>query len=53
MKIKVRTFPNDDIDNIEAKINELLGKPESAGYSLAAVSPAPDGTNLLLIFQKP
>ena len=53
MSVKVRTFANDQIDKLETKLNEILAKPESAGYELVAVCPAPDGDHLLLIFQKP
>ena len=53
MTIKLRTFANDQVDQLEVKLNEILAKPESAGYQLVAVCPAPDGANLLLIFQKP
>lgn len=53
MTIKVRTYPNDQVDQLESKLNEILAKPDSAGFSLAATLPAPDGENILLIFQKP
>jgi hypothetical protein len=53
MTIKVRTFANTQVDRLETKINEILAKPDSAGYQLVAVCPAPDGANLLVIFQKP
>jgi hypothetical protein len=53
MTIKLRNFANDQVDQLEVKLNEILAKPESAGYQLVAVCPAPDGANLLLVFQKP
>ena len=51
--IKVRSFANDQVDQLESKLNEILAMPESKGFQLIAVCPAPDGENLLLIFQKP
>jgi hypothetical protein len=53
MTVKLRTFAADQIDQLEAKLNDILSKPESAGYSLAAAFPSADGTNIVLIFQKP
>ena len=53
MSIKVRIFANDQIDQLETKINEILAKPDSAGYQLVAVCPAPDEQNVLIVFQKP
>ncbi|MGH8093939.1 MAG: hypothetical protein ACREIF_10765 [Chthoniobacterales bacterium] len=58
MTIKIRTFPANQIDGLEAKLNDILSKPESAGYSLVSVCPITTNTStnevtLLLIFQKP
>jgi hypothetical protein len=54
MTVKVRTFSADQIDQLEAKLNEILNRPDSAGFTLAAACPiaTPDGQTILLIFQK-
>lgn len=55
MSIKVRTFPAADYDKLEAKVNEILAKPESKGFELVTICPVTTSTGqvLLLIFQKP
>jgi hypothetical protein len=54
MTIKIRTFSADQIDQLEAKLNEILNKPESIGFTLAAACPieTSDGQVIVIIFQK-
>lgn len=55
MSVRIRTFPATDINKLETKINEILSKPESAGFEVAAICPIETSTGqmLLLVFQKP
>jgi hypothetical protein len=53
MTVKVKTAPGAQVANLEKIINDALAKPEAAGYGLVAAFPSPDGTNIVLIFQKP
>jgi hypothetical protein len=55
MTIKVRSLPGEQVDQLETKLNEILSKPESAGYLLVTVCPITTSTGqvLLLVFQKP
>lgn len=39
MTIKIRTFSADQIDQLEARLNEILNKPESTGFTLAVACP--------------
>jgi len=54
MTVKIRTFSSDQIDQLEAKLNEMLNKPESTGFTLAAARPieTSDGQVIGIIFQK-
>jgi len=55
--IKAATLPDDQIDQIENKINALLKTPAFAGYSLASAFLVPGSDNdsgtIVFIFQKP
>ena len=56
MTVNIRTFPASQVDQLEAKLNEILSKPESAGFSVAAscTITRSDGTQtIVLVFQKP
>jgi hypothetical protein len=53
MTVKVRIVPTAEIAELEALINQTLSQPASAGFELAAAFPTPDGTNIVLIFQRP
>jgi len=53
MTVKVKTTTGAQVADLEKIINETLSKPEAAGYGLVAAFPSPDGTNIVLIFQKP
>jgi len=52
MTVKVRTVPGDQVADLEKVINDTLAKPEAAGYGIVAAFPSPDGTRIVLIFQK-
>lgn len=55
--IRAATLPDDQIDQIENKINALLKTPAFAGYSLASAFLVPGSDNesgtIVFIFQKP
>ena len=55
MTVKLRTFPAADVNKLEAKINEILSKPDAAGFEVAALTQiqTSTGQTLLLVFQKP
>lgn len=53
MTVKVKTVPGVEVADLEKTINDTFTKPEAAGYGLVAAFPSPDGTNIVLIFQKP
>jgi hypothetical protein len=53
MTVKVKTTPGAKVADLEKTINDALARPDAAGYGLVAAFPSPDGTNIVLIFQKP
>lgn len=53
MRVKVRTIAAEEVQKMEALINETLSQPGSEGYEVAAAFPSPDGENIVLICQKP
>jgi hypothetical protein len=53
MTTKVFTIPSNEIDQLEAKLNQLLAKPEFQGYEVAASFPNDDFTEVVFILQKP
>ena len=53
MTTKVFTIPADQIDQLEAKLNELFGKAEFTGYEVAASFPNADFSKVVIILQKP
>jgi hypothetical protein len=56
MSIKVRTFPAAEADQLEAKLNTLLSKPDWAGYTVAGACTLTGSSGvqtILLVLQKP
>ncbi|HMG05032.1 MAG TPA: hypothetical protein VK581_06190 [Chthoniobacterales bacterium] len=52
MKIKVVTVRASEIDQLEQKLNTLLGLPDFKGFSIAASFPSADASLIILILQK-
>ena len=53
MTTKVRTITGDQFADLEKILNDTLAKPEAKDYGVVAAFPSPDGTNIVVIFQKP
>jgi hypothetical protein len=53
MTIKIFTVPEDELDQLETKLNQVLAKQEFQGYEVAASFPNSDFSQVVFILQKP
>lgn len=52
MTFKVAALPNDEVDQLEAKLNKLAATPDFIGFELAGCLSIADTDSIVLIFQK-
>ena len=53
MTTKVFTVAADEVDQLETKLNQLLGRPDFKDYEVAASFPNSNFSVIYIILQKP